>query len=553
MRMPLFRLSRFAVRAWILLGACTCVASALNLAANAAPVTKIVAVTGMPAPDGNGTINSFFLTPSLFLSRSGQVAFTASLTSTQGASGLFRGDGVTLSQIARRDQPLPGGVGSFAADMQIGGLNDAGQVAFRSSFIGGPGPATSGNGIFLGDGQTVRTVARAGQVAPDGNGFFMNMGLPTGINEAGQVAFVSQLQTTTGGETDNSGVYLGNGTTLTQIAREGQPSPNGSEMYPYLYPSRVVQGVNDIGQVVFSAPIASLGGGDNLQASRLYLSDGMTSKLIAKQGEPAPDGATQYSLFSKSDAAGEPSSINAAGQVAFQGSTSIPGGVGYEGIFLNDGQGTRVVARTGQAAPDGNGQIFRFRDLSGLTDSGNIAFLADLASTTGGAADNSAIFRTDGDALLQVARIGQATPEGVGNFTSLWPNPAVSDGGHVAFQATLNSGGSGRNEGVYLFHESFGQIKVARTGDSFLGSSIISVFAPPIGRGGSTLMNVQVKLDKHGLPMVAFGFRLADRREGIALWSLVPEPGSLAIVAVGAIAIALITGWPPRSLRRGSR
>jgi hypothetical protein len=527
-----------------------------NIALRAAPVTRIVAVTGQPAPDGNGILSSFPGQQTIFLNDSGQVAFTASLTKTSGGKGTlgaFRGDGSNLNQIARRDQTLPGGIGILSSVLEIGGLNNAGQVAFLSSVTGSPGPDSIVAGIFVGDGQQLQTIARAVPVQPGGFGNLLAFDVPTGINESGQVAFLARLQSNIG-EVGDTGVYLGDGTTLTQIALEGRPSPNGSELYPDLFGSRVMQGVNNRGQVVFGIRIPGLGGGDTLRVSHIYRSDGTTAELIAQQRQPAPDATSQYSYFTKSDTSVGPANINASGQVAFLAITSAPGASGYEGVFLASGDGTKLIARTGQTVPDGNGQISHVRDISGLTDSGHLALLTDLAGTSAGTANNSAIYRTDGDALLQIARTGQTAPGGIGNFEFLTPNPSVSEAGHVAFQATLDGAQPAINQGVFLFDESLGLVKVAQTGDSLLGSSITSVLAVAGGGrgGGSSLMNVQVNLDKNGQPVVTYGFRLADGRTGIALWSLVPEPGSLAIVGVGAAVILLVSGWPPRSKRRDS-
>jgi hypothetical protein len=554
MRMPFVFFSQRSIHTTFLLAACASVVFAWNVAAVAAPVTKIVAVTGTTAPGGNGVIASLVQSQTLFLNGSGQVAFTASLTGTAGGEadnfGLYRGDGTSLSQIARQGQTAPGGTGTFVSSMSLGGLNEAGQVAFRSNLPGGGIGGTVFTGLFTGDGTSLQSIARTGQTVPGGNGVFATLSPVTGLNGLGQVAFYAQLATTSGGTNDDTAVFLGNGTVLNQIAREGQPSPDGNGMLQNMFVGgSAVQGVNDLGRVAFGVGQSTSG-----INSQLLLSDGAQVNQvnqIARGGQPVPGGNGAFSQFAAFDSSGMPASVNASGHVVFPASLSgtTGGGTDDTGIFLSAGGSLSQIAREGQAAPNGNGRFSLFRDVSRLTDSGRVAFVGELADTTGGSSDNSGIFRADGAALVQIARKGQAAPDGSGGFITFMRDPDLSEAGHVVFQASTPL-----NQGIYLSDDSLGLIKVARTGDPLLGSSIANILATPnIGRGGTTNSIARVSLDQNGQPIVAYGFRLADGRTGIALWSLVPEPGSLAIVAVGAIAIALVTGWPPRSIRRASR
>lgn len=153
---------------------------------SAEPKTLVVAVTGALTPDGTGSFSTFHAPA---LNDIGQVAFLASLAGDGENDGIFRGDGSTLTQIARSGQSLLDGIGNFST-FGLPTLNDVGQVAFSSVLndsIGG-----DYNGVFRGDGSTLTQIASSGEAPPGGNGSFVNFGVPA-LNDAGQVAFIAGL------------------------------------------------------------------------------------------------------------------------------------------------------------------------------------------------------------------------------------------------------------------------------------------------------------------------------------------------------------------------
>jgi len=64
-----------------------------------------------------------------------------------------------------------------------------------------------------------------------------------------------------------------------------------------------------------------------------------------------------------------------------------------------------IVVSTGATSPDGNGQLSLFNAPS-LNNAGQLAFVAELALSSGGTADNVAMFRFDTNALTLIARRG---------------------------------------------------------------------------------------------------------------------------------------------------
>lgn len=117
---------------------------------SAASQTQVVALTGDPAPDGNGSFSSFGFGAAL--NDAGQAAFRGELTGTTGGSaddvGLFRGDEVNSPvQIAREGQAAPDGNGTFS-DFGIPLLNETGKVAFGGTLVGASGGFNTNTGIF---------------------------------------------------------------------------------------------------------------------------------------------------------------------------------------------------------------------------------------------------------------------------------------------------------------------------------------------------------------------------------------------------------------------
>ena len=122
-----------------------------------------------------------------------ETAFTAGLTGTSGGSedshGIFLSSGGQLSQIARSGQAVPGGKERLRrTSIASRELNNSGTVAFSASMNGTTGGASDDEGIYRFSGGSLSQVARRGQIAPDGNGTFGSMFGPV-LNDSGEIAF----------------------------------------------------------------------------------------------------------------------------------------------------------------------------------------------------------------------------------------------------------------------------------------------------------------------------------------------------------------------------
>ncbi len=261
-----------------------------------------------------------------------------------------------------------------------------------------------------------------------------------------------------------------------------------------------------------------------------------TTRVIAQTGDAAPDGNGSFAGFFVRAAYTNSIGLNDLGQVAFRAELTgtVDEDVDWIGIFRGDGSAQPVqIARGGQGAHDGNGTFFFFGSPA-LNSSGQTAFLGNLFDTTGGSTDDEGIFRGDGSAaLVQIVRAGQAAPDGNGIFLDFGADIALNDAGQAAFTAFLTdtSGGSADDLGIYLYDDGLGLLQVAREGDAFLGSMITELFFSP----GFSQQDEGSGLNNLG--QVAYSYRLADGRSGVAIWSI-PEPASAAwlLAAFGRLA-----------------
>ncbi len=268
---------------------------------------------GETAPDGNGTF-SFFYAPAM--NESGQVAFRGILTGTTGGArdeeGIFLGDGIsTPLQIARGGDPAPNGNGEFYTFGEPA-LNDVGQAAFVANFL-----PESTRGIFRGDANSgpIR-IAREGDASPDGNGILSSFNRPT-VNNDGQVAFVGGLNFTSGGASDAFGVFRGDGTSnLLQIVRKGDVAPDENGKFFDFKDLALVDG----GQVAFYGELTDTSGGSSDDRGIYVYDDIAGLTQVAREGDEFLDSTISALSFRGNFRylGDERSGLNESAQIAFR-------------------------------------------------------------------------------------------------------------------------------------------------------------------------------------------------------------------------------------------
>ena len=408
-----------------------------------------VAREGQILPDGDGRFAGFTTLSwgNPVFNNAGRGVFLAELADTNSGGnvsrGIYRGDGTAsgLSRVARAGQAAPDGNGSFA-QFFAPTINDLGQTAFYGFLTGTSGGSSDDVGLYFDDDTTggVTRIARTGQAAPDGNGSFSSLYIPS-LNDAGQVAFFAIFTGTSGGGSDNSGIYRSGGTTdgLTQIVREGQTAPDGNGRFSLFDISPVL---NDAGQTAFNATLT----GTSSDAG-IFLSDDTASGLtqIARAGQVVPGGNGSFSGFFGP-------ALNDAGQAGFYARlTGTSGGSSDDiGIFRGDGTLIDQVARTGDAAPGGGGDsdgvLSAFVSRLALNEEGQVAFLADIDLGDGGSINDERglFFHDDQLGLISVIRTGDAFGGStIKNFLVSTDGDLLNASGQVAYAYTLDDGREG--------------------------------------------------------------------------------------------------------------
>ena len=430
--------------------------------------TIIIAQSGDAPPDSNGTFQ-FFGTPAL--GNSGQVGFWTVLTGTSGGSsddnGMFLGTSSGLTQIARNSDTAPDSNGTFVSIATINdpSVNASGQALFAGFLSGTSGGSSDDQGYFHGSGGALTQIVREGQASPDSNGTYSSFDT-FAFNDSGQAAFRGILIGTSGGNSDNLGVFRSDGGTLTQIGREGQPAPDSNGTFSGITADI---SLNDSGQVAFKGLLSGTSGGSG-NGQGIFLGSGGALTQVVREEQAAPDSNGTISSI-------DSPSLNASGQVAFQGFlTGTSGGFSDDtGIFLGSGGALTRIVREGDSAPDSNG-AFGFTAPPVLNDAGQVAFRGGLSGTSGGSSDQNGIFLSSGGTVIQVARGGEAAPDGNGTIR-FFEDPTLNATGQVAFTSFNmigTSGGTSDNAGIFIGdgQETF---QAARKGQALGGSTITAL------------------------------------------------------------------------------
>jgi len=341
----------------------------------------------------------------------GDVAFSASLLNTTGGSdddeAIYYWDGTpdTFTQIARKGNAAPDGDGTLSGTRTSGVfaqpvLNEAGEVGFHALIEDSSNSSSfTDAGIFRSDGSLPIRIARVSEPAPGGGVFYGFSGLS--MNEAGSVAFGGNL-----GFGSIQGIYRGNGTTLTKIAKSGESIPGGGETYSFFAGS---VDLNDTGAVAFATSFDIFQGTEGL-----VVSDGTNSFLTARFGTSATPGDGIFKGPGRF-------ALNNASQLAFTTALEV-GGNAEEGLFLFDpANGLARIARTGDALKGSTITDLDFNGISGqiegdilslpdqadgLNDAGQVVFAFELADDRRGIAiwdSTSTAFATESRLRLAVS------------------------------------------------------------------------------------------------------------------------------------------------------
>ncbi|NBC10953.1 MAG: hypothetical protein GVY24_04355 [Planctomycetes bacterium] len=508
---------------------------AVDAQANPPDDTTVVALTGDASPDGNGTLSSIFRP---VINNHGHIVFDAFMAdSTQGTADdrvklFYHLDGQPSEVLLREGQTAPDGNGIVEVG-SLPSLNNAGDIAFTIRI--NVGTTLKHRAVIYREAGTTNlsTIARSGETAPDGTNVFTKVSSlsadvfsEVSLNESGQIAFSAGLGPTFGTTiVDTSGVFRSDGTAggLEEITSSGDAPSDGNGTFTFIGNNILI---DDTNRVIFGSSTEVVGTPFDYG---FFISDGTAAPdPITRYGQTVLGGngsIDSYPYF--------PTSISPAGQMVFQASyLGVGGGLpDGEGVFIANptGEPTAII-HTGQTAPDGNGTFADPTDVSylPLNSSGQLAFRAKLTGTALGTADNAGIFLYDPiGGLMQVAREGQAAPDGDGKFAGEFNfgQIAINEHGQIIFIAdyTDTDGGSADDSALLFYDPVQGLLTVVRKGDAFLGSTITGFDALISDDVTTTGLN--------DLGQVGYSFELADGRSGVAVWTI-PTPSTTAVLGL---------------------
>jgi hypothetical protein len=285
----------------------------IYLASNGNPTN--IARKGQTVPGGNGTFDNFSAS---LINCLGQISFSAELLNTVGGNAdnkaIFRSTDENIVEIARKGMLAPDNNGTLQSFPQMFfPINDLGEIAFEAGLTGTIGGSTDNNGMFRGSGGELTQIARAGQSSPDGNGIISSMGFAIRLNQAGEVIFLGNLSGTSGGGSDNSALYVGDGSELIQIVREGDlvPDSNGTVS---LFLNDIY--MNDFGVALFNPLLLGTAGGF-ADDSAILMGDGIETIQVVRKGQML-DGSTVVAVGYINSQTG--TAINNFGQAVYMAS-----------------------------------------------------------------------------------------------------------------------------------------------------------------------------------------------------------------------------------------
>jgi hypothetical protein len=269
-----------------------------------------IARKGQPVPDANGTYHFFYYDP--VINAAGQVAFTADLADTSGGiyddHGLFRGDGETVTKIARQGDLAGDGISVYDTFGNIR-ISETGTVLFTSTLTGTPGGSNDNHGLYVGNGDVLLEVVREGDAVPDGNGEYSSLSA-VALLDSGQVVFHAWLRNTLAGTDDDDGIFRVSGGTTSVVVRSGQPAPGGDGTIVSVGSATP----NQSGLVAFTASYDGNSGGDDADYA-VCLTDGFELVELLCQGD-AMAGSTVSTLQIASGGEASTNAVNEHGQVA---------------------------------------------------------------------------------------------------------------------------------------------------------------------------------------------------------------------------------------------
>jgi hypothetical protein len=414
-----------------------------------------VALSGEPLADG--TLHAVVGAPAI--NNQGHVAFTATLESVPGGSGVWVESDATVRLVATTGgvAPTTGATFSTLSDVVIA---DGGITAFKAHLSGPVIDDVNQDSIWLYRGNSLTLVTRAGKPAPSftPDSRFFHFETPIALNGDGQVAVYARTLSKEGGTAQGSGLWIASANDLMLAATEGIAAIDEEPGIVFLPQSFEQPFSNDAvisptGQTVFRGFIAGPGVTDTSLNGLWSYEPSTGLELLMRAGaEVTGREGVRFLSFP-----GVPT-INASGETAFlafvghdhEHSADMLGGTAADsnhpeielGLWLRRSSGELIeVFAIGDHAPGVEGDVHFVDSFDPVMNaSGRVAFLAAVdgngveASNEMGLWSNS----TSSDGSLDlIARQGDQAPGQEPGFVfGVFLEPSLNAGGQVAFMAS---------------------------------------------------------------------------------------------------------------------
>jgi hypothetical protein len=277
---------------------------------------------------------------------------------------------------------------------------------------------------------TFDVVALSGDASPDGNGNLFTLTTPA-LNDAGQVAFLSFLTSTSQPEIDDEALYRGTTSGLTLIARKGATQLDGQPISTFDGSS---PSINAAGTVSHGADRAVAPG---KYVAFLGTGGALTSYLSVDSN--SPPGINELESYTTPV-------INDAGSSAYR--AAYNGKNPVAGVFSRASGGVTTLRLADGEYGSPLAFITTFQSLPTINEASQIGL---TASVDDGIFTRKVVIRLDDTTVNELARDGSLTTNGVTMINNVLSNAVpINASGQVAFEATYTQTGVSLRQGVFL-------------------------------------------------------------------------------------------------------
>jgi hypothetical protein len=314
------------------------------------------------------------------------------------------------------------------------------------------------------------TVARAGQIDPEGFVFSNTFREEVAVNASGDAVFVAK----TNGGRDKLYFYPSAGAGQI-VARSDGPAPSGGTFRSQR--SFFFLSVNDADDVGFF--------GELVAGQGVFVRDGGVLETAAVRSQASPAGGVFDSFSFVGD-------IDPASRVPFV--ASVDGGPGGAFVYDSTGNAVSSLVLDGAATLDG-------REICSTqaVDLGNPGFATIRANSkvscaNPGESPRAGIFLVTGLGISTVALGGDPSPIGGSNYAKFIDAPRINATNDIAFRATTL--GTTRTDGIFLWDFATDTVAtVERKGDAapVVGGSFAANQSFRLADSGNVLLNAKLR------------------------------------------------------------